>query len=409
VDGRFVFYTEGERLLRFDVESGGREELAGAGAGVQGVLGTSEDGSYVYFVANGLLSSGATQGSCANTYPGPEEELLARCNLYVLHVGEPVRFIALLGGEDDKILDLGGTTVSQRFGDWRPDLGSRAAEVTPDGLSVAFSSTLPLTGYDNVAPTDLEHHRRIPELFVYELDGSGGQLYCASCNPSGTPPTEDVAEGEGEVSEYRLGSWARPTNIWGTYMTRWLSSDGTRVFFDTAQPLVAQDTNGHADVYEWEREGTGGCGQSGGCVYLLSGGSSADDSVFLDASASGADVFLMTRAQLVPEDREEAFHVYDARAPHVAGEAVGFPPVTGAVCGGECHTSPPAAPAFAAPVSATFSGVGNLSAPAPAAKPVSKPKPKKGVVCRRGFTRRHGRCVMVKAKPRGHAKAKGRR
>ena len=43
-------------------------------------------------------------------------------------------------------------------------------------------------------------------------------------------------------------------------------------------PLVAQDTNGQQDVYEWEREGTGSCtlgaGVNGGCVYLLSGGDS---------------------------------------------------------------------------------------------------------------------------------------
>ena len=60
VDGRFAFYTEGERLLRFDVDSGTREELAGAGAGVQGVVGASDDGSYVYFVADGALAAGAT-------------------------------------------------------------------------------------------------------------------------------------------------------------------------------------------------------------------------------------------------------------------------------------------------------------------------------------------------------------
>jgi hypothetical protein len=282
------------------------------------------------------------------------------------------------------------------------------AEVTPDGQGVAFSSMLPLTGYDNVSPTD-PGHGHIPELFVYAWGATGGRLYCASCNPSGKPPTEDVAD-EGKVGRrgYQVGGWVHPS-IWETYMQRWLSNDGNRVFFDTAQPLVAQDTNGHADVYEWEREGAGSCGQPGGCVYLLSGGSSTDDSFFLDASANGTDAFFMTRAQLVPEDREEAFHVYDVRAPHVPGEAVGFPPVAGAVCGGECHTSPQAALAFAAPVSATFSGAGNLSPPEPSATPVSKPKPKKKFVCRRGFARRGGRCVRVKARLRGHAKAKGRR
>jgi len=414
-DGRYVFYTEGERLLRFDVESGAREELAGTGAGVQGVVGTSEDGTYVYFVADGVLAPHAAPGSCEPVYPGyaeeeakgREEERTARCNLYVLHVGEPVRFLAMLAGSDDNLGRLAGGTPGV-FGDWQSNLGTLTAEVAADGQSVAFSSTLPLTGYDNVAATDPQH-RAIPELFVYEWEAGGGQLDCASCALDGTPPTEDVVVLEESEQEYKLGAWVHPST-WVTYTQRWLSDDGGRVFFDTAQPLVAQDTNGLTDVYEWERDGVGGCGQSGGCIYLLSGGSSTDDSFFLDASAGGDDVFFMSRAQLVPEDGEENFQVYDARAPHVPGEAVGFPPVAGASCGGaDCQGPAPVAPGFGAPSSVMFGGVGNLSAPGPV---VVKAKPKKAVVCRRGFARRHGKCVRVKAKakPRAkHAKAKGRR
>ena len=413
VDGRFVFYTEGERLLRFDVESGVREELAGAGAGVQGVVGISEDGAYVYFVANGVLAAGAAPGSCKEEpysgEPPTEAEKKARCDLYGLHMGEPVRFIATLAGTDNYLSGLGGGFGSRigHFGDWQSDLGSRTAEVTPSGLSVAFSSTLPLTGYDNVAASDPEH-RAIPELFVYEWEAGGGRLDCASCAPSGVPPTEDVGTGERAPHAYSLGGWVHPST-WGTYMQRWLSADGSHVFFDTAQPLVARDTNRLTDVYEWEREGVGGCGQPGGCVYLLSGGSSQDDSLFLDASVSGDDVFFMTRTQLVAEDRDESFHVFDARAPHVPGEVVGFPPVAGAVCGGaDCQGSSPAVPGFGAPASVSFGGVGNLPPPAPLA--VSKSKSKRVVACRRGFTRRRGRCVRVKARPRaGHAKAKGSR
>ena len=406
-DGRFVFYTEGERLLRFAVESGAREELAGAGAGVQGVVGTSEDGTYVYFVADGVLAPHAAPGSCESAYPGGTEEAeAARCNLYVVHVGEPVRFLAMLAGSDDNLGGLGGSR-SEVFGDWQSDLGSLTAEVAPNGQSVAFSSTLPLTGYDNVAATD-PRHRAIPELFVYEWEAGGGTVYCASCALDGVPPTEDVVvREEAEPREYKFGAWVHPST-WVTYMQRWLSDDGSRVFFDTAQPLVPQDTNRLTDVYEWERDGAGGCGQSSGCIYLLSGGSSTDDSFFLDASASGDDVFFMSRAQLVPEDREENFQVYDARAPHVPGEAVGFPPVAGATCGGaDCQGPAPVAPGFGTPASVTFGGSGNLPAPGPAAV---KPKPKKAVVCRRGFARKHGRCVRVKARSRArHAAAKERR
>ena len=44
-------------------------------------------------------------------------------------------------------------------------------------------------------------------------------------------------------------------------MLRLISSDGSRVFFETQQPLVPEDENGLLDVYEWERAGAGFCHQ----------------------------------------------------------------------------------------------------------------------------------------------------
>ena len=62
-DGRYAFYTEGEGLYRFDVEHPeAREVIAGAGAGVEGVVGVSENGEDVYFVASGALATGAKAG-----------------------------------------------------------------------------------------------------------------------------------------------------------------------------------------------------------------------------------------------------------------------------------------------------------------------------------------------------------
>ena len=70
------------------------------------------------------------------------------------------------------------------------------------------------------------------------------------------------------------------------------------MFFVSLEGLVPQDINEEQDVYEWERPGTGGCTESDGCVYLLSGGTSVGHSGFLDASESGGDVFIVTRANL---------------------------------------------------------------------------------------------------------------
>ena len=41
--------------------------------------------------------------------------------------------------------------------------------MTPDGRSVAFSSKLPLTGYDS---------RGLPELFAYEYEAAVGSILC---------------------------------------------------------------------------------------------------------------------------------------------------------------------------------------------------------------------------------------
>jgi hypothetical protein len=139
-------------------------------------------------------------------------------------------------------------------------------------------------------------------------------------------------------------------------------------------------------VYEWEQDGAGSCGRSGGCIYLLSGG------VFLGASATGDDVFVITGEDLVPQDQGEDIFLYDVR--------VGAPlPLAAPACTSTgCQGAPAAAPVFATPASATFAGIGDFPAP-PAPAVVKPPAKKKAGQCPRGKTRdRHGRCVNVKSR-----------
>jgi hypothetical protein len=364
-DGRFAFYTEGERLLRFDLETGAREELAGAAAGVQGVTGISEDGSYVYFVADGVLAAGATPGTCKLEGTEREEHI---CNMYALHVGEPVEFIASLTSFDNNIPVNG--EARRHYGDWAGPLGSRTAEVSADGRAVAFSSSRPLAGAGSPGGRN---------VFVFTYAPGGGQVVCASCDRFGAG---------GEVIP----------SLQETFMRRWFSDDGNRVFLETAAALSPADVNGRDDVYEWERDGSGSCGEPAGCVYLLSGGTSSDESIFVDASANGDDAFFTSRGQLVPSDRDGSIDLYDAR---VGG---GFAAVSAPSCSGAaCQGVPPAPSVFATPSSATFSGAGNLAPPV-----VVGVKPKaKAKQCRRGSVRRHGRCV--KQKPGARAKGSGKR
>jgi hypothetical protein len=333
---------------------------AGEPAGVQGVLGASEDGSYVYFVADGALAEGAQPQSCeAEPVPG---EPTGGCNLYVEHEGT-ISFIALLSSQDGmRVMPAAGDANSGgEFGDWQPGLGHRTAGVTPDGESLVFSSNMSLTGYDNHAVYGGKL-TRVDEVFVYRV---GGGLSCVSCDPGREAPSEYG----GGAAGFLPVSWS------DTYLPRWISEDGGRVFFDSPEPLAVQDSNGKQDVYEWERNGTGSCKAQSGCVYLLSRGASQDASWLLGASANGSDVFIVTRAQLVAAGQGETFAVYDARVGGVQPPAQAGCPVGG------CQVAPGLPPVFSTPPSSTFEGVGNF----PPATPVSgstKAKPKAKVLTR---------------------------
>jgi hypothetical protein len=393
-DGRFAFYTEGGKLFRFNVRrfvessepepealNASREELVGKGlahepADVQGVLGASDDGAYVYFVAGGVLAANenqlgdkATLETCRDASEGPgernPEENVGNlagggCNLYRFHVGVPLRFIATLAPKDNNVPRPSSGT--RRLGDWRPDLASKTAEVTRDGGHLLLESRQRLTGYDNGGAASSE---REVEIFVYNDDGSG-HMSCASCNPSGTPPVPLPPGGEGVGEPARAGAGTHVTpSAANTYMPRWINDSGTRAFFDTSQALLPQDTNETQDVYEWEQGGTGTCNRASGCVYLLSGGNSTDNSFFVDASTSGGDAFFATREELVPNTGNQKMELYDA---HECTASAPCPQETSLACTGSgCQGVPPAPPIFATPSSVTFNGVGNFALPSSSA------------------------------------------
>ncbi|HEY2140593.1 MAG TPA: NHL repeat-containing protein [Solirubrobacteraceae bacterium] len=364
-DGRYIFYTEGEesqsRLWRFDVDkfeksrgseaqalAEAREDLTGEEAGVLGVIGvneTGEDGAYVYFVAAGVLA--------ANEAADGEKAMGGAPNLYLRSNGETT-FLATLLPQDNRVNGI-NTDLGVEYGAWKRNLGNRTSEVTPDGQTISFVSRARLTAYDN-AGCRFEEAEHIGCAEVYVYDSQTRQLSCASCDPTGAP-----AQGAGAQVPVTQTSGAGG----GAYMERWLSDDGSRVFFDSLHPLLPQASNGRLNVYEWERNGAGSCRESAGCIYLLSGGSSPEDSYFVDASASGDDAFFTSRENLAAQAVGEKAKLYDAR---VGG---GFPESTTACSGSGCQGVPPAPPVFSTPSSLTFDGAGNFPSSSPI---VVKPK-----------------------------------
>jgi hypothetical protein len=357
-------------LYVFEVTSGGGEALAGkltdltaaehAGehADVEGVLpGASEDGSYVYVVAKGVLADAANAQN--------EKALPGKHNLYLLHdtgTGWTTTFVATLSRDD------GPDWIGEK-GAFSGDLAYLTARVSPDGRYFAFMSDRSLTGYDN---TDANSGQPDEEVFLY--DARSGQLRCTSCNPSGARPAGTFEPAEA----FRV--LVDPNDVWSShwlagsipgwtavdlgealYQSRYLSDSG-RLFFDSPDVLVPQATNGRENVYEYEPEGIGSCQNATGCVGLISSGTSGEESAFLDASANGDDVFFVTASKLAFQDYDSAFDVYDA---HVCGASapcfeapVAPPPCTTA---DSCKPAPSPQPAiFGAPASGTFSGAGNV-------------------------------------------------
>ncbi len=275
----------GNRLTDLTPNAGGPPE-------VQGVLGISEDGASVYFVAGASLPSNAAPGA-GQPSPGGR-------NLYLAHNGA-LTFIAALGPEDGA--DWAGSGVAGSFDE-------RSAQVTPDGGSLAFMSKASLTGYDN---TDLNTGEPDAELFLY--DAGTGTLRCASCNPSGERP---------------IGPANVPTPRESAHLPRYLSEDGQRLFFDSKDALLPAASNGRQNVYEYEN----------GVIQLISSGTSEENSELADASANGDNVFFTTSARLVAQDQDESADMYDARVD--GGFPVAAPPAacTGEGCRGPIGTPP---------------------------------------------------------------------
>ncbi|MBA3867242.1 MAG: hypothetical protein H0X42_13020 [Solirubrobacterales bacterium] len=274
-------------------------------------------------------------------------------------------------------------------------------------------SQRPLTGYDT---RDAQTGRRDEELYLYHAPAGAGQgtLVCASCNPTGARPVGIEFKNLDNQIDGDPGLWPAEQGVaasvpgWttfepgsGRYQSRYLSDSG-RLFFNATDALVPQDSNGTGDVYQYEPPGVGGClesgptfsQRSGGCVDLISAGTSADESGFLDASESGNDVFFYTSSKLVTTDTDTARDVYDAHVCSAELPCPPPPPPTPPACAGDACQAPAVPPNDPTPGSLSFSGAGNVKE------------------CPKGKKLQKGKCVKQKhkkhhkKKSRKHAKSK---
>jgi hypothetical protein len=322
-DGSAVFFTSpaeltddahtgaaGNDLYRFDVDEETLVDLAPDdehpnGAEVQGVVGTSDDGSHVYFVANAQLDG--------------DEGVQGEPNLYLWHEGT-VEFIATLSPLD---AEANWNNRPLEFGE-APPIGSR---VSTDGTEALITTKSAQPGFDNAG------HE---EIYRYGT-GPAPSWTCISCNPSGAPATADAT----------LSAPTFPIfgNLNPGYLNRALNSAQESVFFSSGDRLVEADQNDAIDAYRWRDDE----------LSLISTGEGGFPSFFLDADTSGDNAYIATRDRLVPQDTDNLLDIYDVRA------GGGIPPEPSPPgCGAEPCRGPSPGPGQAtAPGTATFVGPGN--------------------------------------------------
>jgi hypothetical protein len=295
-------------LWRYVAATDTATDLTPAG-GVLGVLGTSDDGAYVYYASRPTF--------------------LAPGGVFLWHAGVVTPVAASVAADS-----------------YPPTTGT--ARVSADGRHLLFvSSAFELTGYDS---RDIGTGKPDPEVYLFTAPGAinSGNI-CVSCNPFGERPT-------GAAS--LPGASPNGADGLDSYKPRVISADSRRVFFDTFDALASQDTNEAKDVYQWEERGSGNCVRPDGCINLISSGRAENGASFLDASVDGSDAYFLTDGSLVPSD-PGAYDVYDARV----GGGYPLPPNPVPCFGDTCQPLPPE-PEDPTPGTQRSKTTGNLPTPA---------------------------------------------
>ena len=199
---------------------------------------------------------------------------------------------------------------------------------TASGSVFYFNTAAPLAGANT---------GNVQQLFRYDV-ATGKPATCISCPPDDVSPSGS----DGGVGWIRYGGEGPPE---GEVLPKHgISADGSKVFFDSADPLLPADINGKRDVYQW----------SNGRLSLITSGRDGENSFYMDNSPSGNDVFIGTANDLVGVDNDGVDDTYDVRVGGGFLERVFNP------CAGEgCRSAPSGRPTPVTSATTAFSGAGN--------------------------------------------------
>jgi hypothetical protein len=374
----------GERIVRVSLSAGDPRLLPYTPTII------SEDGSHVYFLANGVLTT-TPNGEGETAEAGAD-------NLYAFErdARDPAGQLAFVAQLSEGDLRLSRSRSGHVPG----------GDVTPDGQFFVFASERDLT------PDTTSHG--VSQIFDY--DAQTGDLIRVSIGQDGYNHDGNVAPiyrccGElynnldnATIAEPIYGG--AQSSAQGYWHGASVSANGAYVFFQSAVGLTPQaldrkivgveNENEPEDDYKPPIYAANIYEYHDGRVSLISDGQDLSHNVALSSvtlsgtDESGGDVFFSTGDSLVPQDTDDNVDIYDAR---VDG---GFPsPVTSSCAGEECQGALSGAPTLLSPGSELQAG-GNpplAGEPAVKAKAKAKAKAKK---CPKGRHLARGKCVKSK-------------
>lgn len=250
------------------------------------------------------------------------------------------------GATDIYVRDLGqsGTTLvsagaascaATGCGNGNVDVGAVSEGVVDDGARVFFVSS------EQLAPQDADAS---PDVYLRDLDdaetmlvSAGGSPCAGSCGSGATPAFFQGASADGSRAIFTTGEslasgdddsetdlYERNTDIGVTRLVSapgpgpeacpaehncepvnsGIAADGSRVFFETNERIVAADSDDSQDVYGW----------AAGTSQLVStgpaGGNGLPNALFEGSSADGSEVFFVTGEQLVAADTDGVQDIY---------------------------------------------------------------------------------------------------
>jgi hypothetical protein len=305
---RLTMISEGET----QGGAGENDPTPGEGAELLGVARVSQDGSHVYFVATGELTRAANG-------QGDHAESGAR-NLYVYDTAtRRTAFVAKLSEEDTEV--------------WKRQDNGRPVATTPDGRFLVLVSHADLTGEQGVSGQQ-----------VYRYDANSGAIRRLSLGQHSSSEALAPRIAEATYEQASLVTQSQSTLTMsddGAYVF-FESPDGlTPQALDDQALACLFEFGGHCfasiyaqNIYEYH----------GGHVYLIAtlrDTSGARRQRLIATDASGADVFFMTADPLLANDTDTQVDLYDARIEGGFPPQPGPAACPGDACRGPLSPAPP--------------------------------------------------------------------